>query len=421
MRLLDIILLAFSALRDRKLRTILTILGMVVGPATYVAVISSTEGISESITSGLKNFGAEKIFVMRSGRSTVDITDRDAESVSKIQGVKHVIPFYAISSGYAKSKGMTIELSPLETYSILAVDLKDIDKIFPGIKLKEGVIPLRGDNVAVIGLKVSEPDSKDLPRIYIGDAVTIARGSFTGEFKSHSVIVKGVLDYYGQSFFYNPDLLIFVSRDVGRKLTESKSYTGMFIVAEDPSLVDYIEQTLIELYGGEFIVISTKSVLRTVQSITSMLTIFLVSVASMSLIVAFLAIMATMFTAVTERIREIGILKALGFKTRDVLFIFLTEAALIGLIGGVLGAAVGAAGAYILAQPSSIEQEASGNVSHFRGQMGFSEVNISYIPKITPELILTAIGIAFLVGVFAGIIPAWRAAKYTPVEAIRKE
>lgn len=421
MRLLDIILLAFSALKDRKLRTILTILGMVVGPAVYVAVIASTEGISESIIDSLKNLGAEKIFVWRSARSNIDITDKMVEDISRIQGVKYAIPFYAMSAGYAKAKGTTVELNPAETYSVLALDFRDINKIFPGVKLKEGVIPLGGETVALIGSKVSEPDSKDLPKLSVGDAIALIRPNPTGEVKSHSVIVQGILDYYGQSFFYNPDLLIFVSREAGRKLIGSKSYTGIFVVAEDPSLIDYIENKLKEKYGGDVIVISTKAVLQTVQVITGTLTVFLASMASMSLIVAFLAIMATMFTAVTERIREIGLLKALGFKTRDILLTFLTEAALIGLIGGIIGAFAGAVGAYILAQPSPTEQGATEGISNIRGQMGFSALNIAYTPKITPELVLTAIGIAFLVGILAGIVPAWRAAKYTPVEALRRE
>jgi len=421
LRLLDIIILAFSALRDRKLRTILTILGMVVGPAVYVAVIASTQGISESIIDSLKNLGAEKIFIWRSARSNLDITDKMVEDILRTQGVKYAIPFYAMSAGQAKAKGMTVELSPAETYSVLAVDFQDIDKIFPGIKLKDGVMPLRGDSVALIGSKVSEPDSKDLPRIYVGDAITIIRQNPAGEAKSHSLIVQGIFDYYGQSFFYNPDLLIFVSREAGKKLIGGRSYTGIFVVAEDSSLIDYIENRLKEKYGGDVIIISTKAVLQTVQVITGTLTIFLASMASMSLIVAFLAIMATMFTAVTERIREIGLLKALGFKTRDVLLTFLTEAALIGLIGGVIGAIAGAVGAYILAQLSPTEQGVSEGISNIRGQLGFHTLNIAYTPKITPELMVTAISIAFTVGVLAGIIPAWRAAKYTPVEALRRE
>lgn len=421
MRLLDIIFLAFSALRDRKLRTILTILGMVVGPAAYVAVIASTEGISESIIDSLRNLGAEKIFVWRSARSEIDITDKMVEDISRIQGVKYAIPFYAISAGQAKAKGMTVELNPAETYSVLALDFKDIEKIFPGAKLKEGVMPPGGDNIAMIGSKVAEPDSGDLPKISIGDAITIVRYNPTSEPKTHSVIVRGIFDYYGQSFFYNPDLLIFVSRDAGKKLVGTRSYTGIFVIAEDASLIDYIENKLREKYGGDVIVISTKAVLQTVQVISGTLTVFLASMASMSLIVAFLAIMATMFTAVTERIREIGLLKALGFKTRDVLLTFLTEAALIGLIGGIIGAVVGAVGAYILAQPSLTEQEAEQGISDIRGHMGFSALNIAYTPRITPELLLTAIGIAFIVGILAGLIPAWRAAKYTPVEALRRE
>ncbi|MCS7125739.1 MAG: FtsX-like permease family protein [Aigarchaeota archaeon] len=421
MRLLDIILLAFSALKDRKLRTILTILGMVVGPAAYVAVISSTEGMSESIIDSLRGLGAEKIFVWRSARGTLDITDKMVQDISRIEGVKYAIPFYTLSAGQARARGMTIDLNPAETYSVLAMDFKDIDKIFPNVRLREGTIPLTGDSVALIGSKVSEPDSSDLPRINLGDTITIIRYDPYGHTKTHSTIVVGILDYYGQSFFYNPDMLIFVSRDVGRKLLGERSYTGIFVISEDPSMVEYVENKIKERFGGDVILISTKAILQTVQSVASLLSFFLASISSMSLIVAFLAIMATMFTAVTERIREIGLLKALGFKTKHVLFMFLMEAALIGLIGGAIGVAVGSVGAYILAQPSPTEEASEAGITHVRGQLGFSPLGITYIPKITLELVLTAILIAFIVGILAGLLPAWRAAKYTPVEALRRE
>lgn len=410
-----------SALRDRKLRTILTILGMVVGPAAYVAVISSTEGVSESIIDSLRGLGAEKIFVWRSGRGTVEITERVVQDIQRIDGVLHAIPFYAVSAGHARVRGMTVELDPTETYSVLAMDFREIEKVFPNVRLRTGFLPPAGDNVAVIGSKVSEPGSSDLPRVGLGDAITIVRYDPSGNTRSHSTIVVGILDYYGQSFFYNPDMLIFVSRDVGRRLVGDRGYTGIFVIARDPASVDYIESKIKERYGGDIIVISTKAVLEIVRSVTGLLSFFLASISSMSLIVAFLAIMATMFTAVTERIREIGLLKALGFKTRHVLLAFLMEAGLIGLIGGVIGVVVGAVGAYALAQPSLLTEEPEAGVAHVRGQLGFSPLSISYVPKITPELVLTAIAIAFAVGILAGLLPAWRAAKYTPVEALRRE
>lgn len=421
MRLADIIYLAFAALKDRKLRTILTILGMVVGPAIYVAVIASTEGLNDSISNRLKTIGVETIFVAKTGRSEIEITDKLLEDVSRIQGVKDVIPFYLIGSGYAKSKGKTVKLSPTETYSVLAIDFKDIEKIFPGIKLKNGRVPAAKGDVAVIGLKVSEPDSMELPRIMVGDAITLIKPSPEGEYRSVSLLVRGVFEGYGQSFFLNPDILVFVPIDAGRKLTEERGYSGMFVVTEGATVVEYVEETLRDKYGSDLTIFSTKTVLQIVQLIMGSMTMFLGSMASMSLLVAFLAIMTTMFTAVTERIREIGLLKALGFKTRDVLLSFLTEAALIGLIGGLIGAAAGALGSYILTQPSPGEEEAMERMMKIRGSMGFHSLEIAYLPKLTPELILTAIGMAFLVGIVAGIIPAWKAAKYTPVEALRRE
>jgi putative ABC transport system permease protein len=140
----------------------------------------------------------------------------------------------------------------------------------------------------------------------------------------------------------------------------------------------------------------------------------------MSVIVAFLGIMTTMFTAVTERVREIGLVKALGFKTRDVLLSFLTEALIIGFLGGVIGVVVGAISSFgltaLFSTPAGPTRPGS-----FTTGFGGNPEPIAIIPKITPELILTGLFLALIVGALAGLIPAYRAAKLEPIEALRRE
>ncbi|MEM4273400.1 MAG: FtsX-like permease family protein, partial [Candidatus Caldarchaeum sp.] len=164
-------------------------------------------------------------------------------------------------------------------------------------------------------------------------------------------------------------------------------------------------------------VFSITAISETVQQIIGTLNVFFSSVASMSLLVAFLGIMTTMFTSVNERVREIGLVKALGFKTRDVMLNFLTEAFIIGLIGGVVGTAAGVATSFVLADIFSGPPAESRPGTFTTG--GPQEVRIT--PVITVELVATGVLVAVFVSILAGLIPAYRASKLEPIEALRRE
>ncbi|MBO3803193.1 MAG: FtsX-like permease family protein, partial [Candidatus Brockarchaeota archaeon] len=120
-------------------------------------------------------------------------------------------------------------------------------------------------------------------------------------------------------------------------LSKSIYYTGVFVVASGTDKVDGVIDSIIGYYGDDVRVIAVSSILSIVQTITGGITVILSSVAFISVIVAFIGIMTTMFTAVVERTKEIGLLKALGFKARDVMMVFLSESILTGIIGGVIG------------------------------------------------------------------------------------
>ncbi len=412
MKASDYIGYAWSALKDRRLRTTLTILGIVVGPALITALNATTAGLTNSIISNLQIFGADMILVQRVGDFNFD--DSVVKAIKELDGVKTVHPYYLIAAGEIKTRGKSFPLDPVRSYTIIAVELNDLPSLFPNIKVDSGDI-IEGPSYAVVGFTAWNPKDPDIPPIDVDSLFTVSTASGGA---ARSFVVTARLARYGQALFLNPDNQIFVSLEAGRLLTNRRSYSGAFIRINDPSISDNVVTAIENRYRQDLRVFSIAAISATVQEIMGTLNVFFSSVASMSLLVAFLAIMTTMFTSVTERVREIGLVKALGFKTRDVMFAFLMEAFIIGLIGGLAGTVAGVATSYILSDIFSgpPPERRPGAFS-----IGGNAEGIRIVPVITPELILTGVFVAIGVAILAGLIPAYRASKLEPIEALRRE
>lgn len=402
--IVDALRLALKTLSERRLRAVLTIIGIAIGPTALIAMSSVVKGYSNYITGQLEALGQNLIVVQSTGN--YKLGEEDVDALEDIPGVKRVEPYYMTRA--------TIRIGGKEEDIIVyAVPVDLVFEAMSGLKLLEGTIPSQRDIVkAVIGHDIAFDDQGNQV-YYIGDTITLTvyRVEPGGIVKARrvNVLVAGILDKFGGAFFLSPDKTVFLSPDAGRRLLGLKEWSGILVLAESSSLVLGIEETIREMYHGNVDVISFQGIANVINSVTGAMDFITFSTSLAAFAVAVAGVAATMITSVIERIREIGVMKAVGFTNTQVLFMILSESLVMSLIGGGIGIVLGVVGAHILASRG------------FTIKAGTSSVVISAPPAITPELILNTIGIVVLVGIMGGIFPAYRAAKIPPAVALRYE
>ncbi|MEM0381234.1 MAG: ABC transporter permease [Nitrososphaerota archaeon] len=400
----DTVRYALSALRERRGRSVLTILGIAVGSGLIIALVSLGEGLNTTITDRLLTLGANNIIVLPAQGSNIQFTDADVQKIMRIPGVAVVAPFYSTVAEFQVG-GTTV------SGRILGIDPLQLQIIFPGIKILEGETPTPTSATQVaVGYKVAFPPAAvTSSRLYVGQPLTIVIPNPSGP-KTTSYTVTGIYDKFGASVFFDADTAVVMPIPAARRLLGETRYQAILVNTERVELVEYIISELEAMYGRNVNIISPSTILSTVRSIIASFTIFLGIIASVSLFVAGLGIMNTMIMSVMERTREIGVLRSIGMTRRDILYTFLFEAMLTGLIGGLIGIGIGVAlsigfGSY------------SGNFLRFGP--GFEPITI--IPDITPQLLLGTLLFAVFVGSLSGLYPARRAALTDPVRALRTE
>lgn len=456
MRPIDLFKFALKALRERKLRAVLTIIGIVIGPATIVALVGATQGFSSASASRFSSLGATTIFVSPVGRS-FSLTTSTVQEMQMLPNVAYAVP-YQEASGQVTQGGETINIE------ILSLDLSQLSHIFPTLTLGQGSLPADSDLVgAVVGHSIAYPDIEGATNVSLGQVLTASgvRSSqfavFTGSgafaigssssgspsaSTQRSFVVRGIFDSFGQGLTINPDDSIFIQQSAGQAMLKSSTYNGVIVVASSASTVTQVSNELTAEFGQDIRATAVTSLTSTIQSITQGVSTLLEAVAGTSVIVAFVGIMTTMLTSVLERTTEIGVLKSLGASSRSIMLAFITEASVTGLIGGVLGAGVGAVLSYLIISllsgslrlggvglggaPAAASRAGAAGIgasfsSSFAGAASSStSTTLAITPVITPELIIIAILIATAVGTLGGILPAWRASRLTPVEALHR-
>jgi len=398
LKLFEALKIALHGLASNKMRSLLTMLGVIIGVGSVITLVSIGEGVKSSISSQIQGLGSNLILVTPGrGKAGVNVstlgavnrlTYDDALAVERnADSVKNVAPVIE-SSAYIQYKSGKTTLVSGTTESYAEV------RNFP---VRSGDFISRGD---IRGYR---------PVAVIGD--TVRKELFPGQdplnktlmINSKDYEIIGVMGKKGRTLTIDNDDRVFIPITAAESLFNTKQVSMMFIQSESPkavsTAVDETKRIITDRHKKmDFAVSEQKDILDAFEGITGTLTQMLGGIAGVSLLVGGIGIMNIMLVTVTERTREIGIRKSVGAKKRDIMFQFLLESMFISAFGGLLGIGAGIGGTRMLKD---------------------------IVPKLPTIISPWSIGVAFLfallVGLFFGIYPARKAARLSPIEALRYE
>jgi putative ABC transport system permease protein len=430
MRSRDVFSYSFSAIKLRKLRAGLTTLGVVIGIAAIVALLSITQGLQDTITKQLQTGLATDTLIVTLGRgfntggggaigginSGFKLLVNDTQTIDKLENVE-------TSIAIIQRVGNVTFGEAVRTTTIVGVDFTQYASIYSNTFVAEsGDIPLNPKNEAVVvGKRVSDPWKNETILCSVNDSVEIVWTNATARpprDETYVGNVTAVLKEIGGFGFGGPsDSSVYIP------ISQAQSFFGtdecdMIIVKlknSDKTTIDSVSKAIADTFNDQVSAISSTAVLNILSNVFSIIGLFLGGIAAISLLVAGIGIMNIMIVSLMERTREIGILKALGMKSRTVLFVFLCESVIIGLIG----AAVGIASGWVLANVVAVFFGRGGGI--FMGNQAGGTGGMTITPVLTPTVFLGAFAFGVGISVIFALYPAWRASKLKPVEALRYE
>lgn len=400
----DYFILALRNLRKRKLRSSLTMLGIIISIATIFVLISLSLGLQSAVEEQFRLLGTDKFFIQPRGQlagpgteGAVEITKTDVNVIEKVTGVKEIT--YVTSTSAKVEHRDKIRF----TYaSSLPLEKADLYLESFSLKLDEGRFLEEGDTGEIaIGSQYKYNNFLGNP-ISVNDKLTINGKEFR---------VKGILKTIG-----NPvdDRVIYMSEEDFRPLFEIRKRIDFVIiqVEQGEEISEIAERTERKLRNSrdvtektqDFTILTPDELLESFGAILSIITGFLLGVAAISLLVGGIGIANTMYASVLERTKEIGVMKAVGAKNSDITLLFLIESGLLGLVGGIIGVILG------VAIGKTIEYIAV-------NQLATTILAVSF----PAWLIIACLIFAFLAGAISGTLPAMQASKIKPTEALRYE
>ncbi|MEM4245555.1 MAG: ABC transporter permease [Candidatus Nanoarchaeia archaeon] len=391
--IIDYLHFAYDSIIHRKLRSWLTIIGIIIGIGAIVALISISQGLENAIKEQFEQMGANRLYVLPkgfTGGSLEGLTKKDVDVIKQVGEVEWV-NYYILSSDeveFSREKQFVVQLMGMPT--------EDMGKKFEdtGFKIEEGRAFLDGEKkVAIVGYKFANDKYKKDVRL--NNRITIKEEKFT---------VVGILAEIGNS---DDDNMVIIPEEDFRTLFEKPSDVTMIEIKMKEGIdvklaADKIKRRLEQARDNEnFEIMTPEQILEQVKTLLGIVQLILGGIAAISLIVGAIGISNSMYTNVLERTKEIGIMKSIGAKNMDIMLIFLVEAGVIGFIGGAFGAFLG-----------SVTALATGIIAK---SQGFALLKIIIDWKLIIFSIMFAVGI----GMIAGVFPARQAAKLKPADSLR--
>jgi putative ABC transport system permease protein len=398
----DYLPVAWRALLDHRLRSLLTMLGVIIGVASVLLLISIVQGVKAEVTRQIEQFGANLLFVV-SGRIDASqpfnpmsvlglstLTREDIQAVERVTGVKRAVPVMFIAGGARHGDRWAA------TAIVVATD--STWQHIRSTPLAEGRFftpQEETERVCVLAHGVKQELFGDASAV--GERVVVNRVPFR---------VVGVLQRDESSSMFGNigwDHLIFLPLTAAQQAMHSEQIHRIVIQAapgvHPERLIAQVRAAIRQSHLGneDFTVLTQKDLLKLIYTVLNLLQIALAGISSISLIVGGVGIMNIMLVSVTERTREIGIRKAAGARQRDIFWQFLMEAVILSLTGGVLGILV-----------ATVAVEVFRRVTILKPQMTFGAIALAF-------------GVSVLVGIVFGVAPAIRAARKEPIEALRYE
>ena len=441
MDLREIFNLSFDALKERKVRSALTIVMVMVGSSLLVAVNGIGAGFTAFFNDQFSNLAPNILFVTSTQQdqsqtggpsvggvaaptsAKITLNSAVVNRLKSIPFVEEVIPSYQ-GQVDVESAGET------KSYSVLAMDPTRLRVIAPTLGFVEGSsISQNNPSSILVAEDVANPPGEDTPFITLGQSITLKYSfvdSQTGksEEETKNFVVSGIMESTG-----NPtiDGALVINEDSGDSLFQKAGkYDSLFVATQSSEFVDIVEEEIRKLYGNDIGITTVKAILETIEEFTAGINAFLSSIAVVSLVVGAVGIITTLYTSVIERVKEIGTLKAMGAQNKTILALFLIEALLIGIFGATFGLVAGIGMGYGLSatfgsnSPGESNDDADSNTGEASTTTNASSES-SLNPVYLAQDMATVWVISVTLSILAGLFPAWKASRYLPVEALRSQ
>ncbi|MGM9875196.1 MAG: ABC transporter permease [Bacilli bacterium] len=388
MKINNLVKIAYKNIKSNKLRSALTMLGLIVGISSVIILVGIAEGSTTSVINEVSSLGSD-ILSLNITSSDYSIKYEDVSKLSKTDNISNTSSYKNVSATVSRNNETSTKTS------IIATDNNYID--ISSLKLKKGrnisIIDIENKSkVCILGSSASE-EYFNLSNP-INETIKINNDNYT---------VIGVLEENGSSFGSNVDDSILVPITTIKYLNTDTKVNSILLKVEDTSDIDRsilnVENSVrneFQISTDYFTVTSSNSILESMDNINNTLTLLLGGIASISLIVGGIGVMNVMLVSVSERTKEIGIRKSLGAKRKDIMYQFLIESLMLCITGGLFGIIFGILIGYIL-----------------------TIFNISFVLSTT--IIILSVTISLFIGLIFGIFPAYKASSLNPIDALRSE